>query len=923
MTDKIKFIKPVVKMLAGFGVLMLTSTSANAQSSVLSKEAQIEALKIGKIIVNDNLVTEEISSLSELGLSNDNPEEKIQKLLYYVDGTVSLSNKFDPADILNKYQQIVSEFGNERDKGVYELYELYLNNVDLENIGEKISPQLTETLKNKTQDKDWFIANTAWRLLSLLNSQVSEVINLPLALEQAQNAYKIIPNEVSPYVRNARILTLEQTTFLQIRLLNPELAIESTAELIAQKQAAGHPIDGSSLLNNLIYTLSEWREYKVSTELAKNVLELEKRFTPNVPGLTELRVGRILNNQGKFPEALSLIDNGLSTVEMKAIRKNLVLARITALAGIGKVSEAETELETFTSNLIGTKLNKSNKNLIAAKAAIAIAKGNRSEAFRLTTALNDATAQNFLTKYNTNTSNLLANLENSKNRQAEREIALERETELKQEQLEQQQDINQLLMILLGLLGSAAILAVLFARYRDKISKVLELKTHEAESADRMKSEFLGMVSHELRTPLNGIVGIADLLSNTAPSEDLRYKAGIILDSSLQLTSVVESIVDMSRIDGGKMELYPEMTDVHSIVMDLDRLWRPTLEEKGVTFTCFVDNTLLDSVMLDKARFRQCLNSLLSNAANFTETGRVHMHVTSAPVEGTQDMDITAIVADTGQGITEEVQARLFTPFLQADSSMTRKHGGAGLSLSIAQSLARMMGGDVTLVSNAGRGSEFTLKVRGEKSEAAQVLDEVEALLDSVDTAPISDTPVNTADILPTQMERDIDVVIEDKDTDIPIVPPVKDAILGPSMAFDPDNLRGLKVLIVEDIPANQDVIKLFLTPEGCETLCALNGQQALQVLETQSIDVVIMDIRMPEMDGIQATRAIRQTEASYRNIPIIALTADASAQTNAECMAAGTDIFLTKPVMARDLTEAIRFLRRFQETEEDEALTA
>ena len=241
--------------------------------------------------------------------------------------------------------------------------------MDLSNSRKSVYPDLTKTLKLKTQSEDWFIANTAWRLLAVLNSQTASR-NLPLALEQAQNAYKIIPSEVSSYVNSARILTLEQTTFLHNVLLNPELAIENTAELIKQKQDNNYPIDGSSLLNNLIYSLSEWREYQVSTKLAKDVLELEKKFGSNVPGLSELRVGRLLNNQGKFSEALPVLESGLSSVERKVIQKNLSLSHIVTLAGLGRSAEAERELNSIISKHYKSSDSVDDKNLNAAKAAI-------------------------------------------------------------------------------------------------------------------------------------------------------------------------------------------------------------------------------------------------------------------------------------------------------------------------------------------------------------------------------------------------------------------------------------------------------------------------------------------------------------------------------------------------------------------------
>jgi len=357
--------------------------------------------------------------------------------------------------------------------------------------------------------------------------------------------------------------------------------------------------------------------------------------------------------------------------------------------------------------------------------------------------------------------------------------------------------------------------------------------------------------------------------------------------------------------------------------MELDQLWRSTLEDKGITFTSFVDDSLSNDIIIDQVRFRQCIDNLLSNAVKFTESGRVHLHVTSEFISETDQTEITAIIADTGQGMSEEVQQKLFTPFLQADSTMTRKHGGSGLGLAITRSLARMMEGDVTMISKLGRGSEFTLTVRGKKSEAAQILDDVEAFIDEVDM-----TPISTQAAAHNELVHDI-MNFPDEPKNITVNTAQEIATpqtLGKAASEDyykpsTDDLRGLKILIVEDNPANQDVIKLFLNPEGCKSQCVTNGIEALDVLETQAIDIILMDIRMPDMDGIQTTQAIRNSGQDYKNTPIIALTADASPETNANCMAAGADIFLSKPVMARELIESIKFIRRDQDN--DKAVSA
>ena len=898
---------------------MNLASNAQAQSIIISDKDAKLAVSLSQLIETERLLTETIDSVDKLVLDDLSPEERLRHIRQYANGTISLSNSLKPAEILSAYETAIKVSGNKRDRSVFELHRIFLEKVNLADSNEN-TDELVKKLEKTATDEDWFIANNALLLLSALSASRN---NLNVALQQAQEAYNKIPNEISPYVTDARILTLTRTAYLNNFLLNPELAIENTADLIAQKQAAGYPIDGSSLLNNLLYSLSMWRESEVATQIAEIVLELEKEMGSNTPGLTELRVAQLYDQQSDFQNALIHSQKGLKVVEIPALKKALSFVEVNSLAGIGNISEARKKLDKLKEFRSVESRNDAYQLRIAkAELAIAIGNENKENTHKFSSKLLDLTTQNFLRSYNSKTSKLVASLESTKERQAEREASLKREAE-------QKTRVNQLLMIVVALLSLAMIFAIIFARYRDKISKQLAIKTAQAEDADRMKSEFLGMVSHELRTPLNGIVGIADLLAMQAPTADLRHKAGIILGSSNQLTHVIESIVDMSTIDGDKMELYPEPTNIQAIVTDLTQLWCPTIEAKGVTFTSFVDTILREEVIIDKARFRQCLDSLLSNAAKFTDNGRVHLHVTATSIEETRETEVTAIIADTGQGMSETVQKKLFTPFLQADSTMTRKHGGSGLGLAITQSLARMMGGDVTMVSNQGRGSEFTLTVRGKKSETAQLMDDVENLFDM---SPLADMEIVTQSQEPQNVPLEDLLTLDDYNealiepaplTEAEVIEDVSVEPLKSLPPIDTDNLRGLTVLIVEDIPANQDVLKLFLTPEGCKSLCAKNGIEALDILNTQTVDIILMDIRMPQMDGIETTRAIRSSNREYKNIPIIALTADVSAETNAACMAAGADIFLTKPVMARDLIESIRFIRRFQDHDEDASVNA
>lgn len=891
-------------------VIMGTTPISMAQS-VISEESIQTAIQLSQKIKSEKLITENITSLDALGLDKLPPQIRLRHIRQYAHGRIAHSNTFDSRKILDIYEQTLKQVGTQRDYAIFELHRPLLEGVNLLDPGAEIS-QLIRELELATDHEDWFVASNAWLLISVINSLAAD---RNLALQEAHEAFKKIPNEISPYVTDAHILTLTSTTYLNNLLLNTELAIENTADLIARKQAAGYSIDGASLLNNLLYSLSKWRENEVSAHIAQTVLELEKTYGSNTPGLTEMRVALLAERTGDFEKALTQARQGLAVVEIAALKNSLSFLEVNSLIALDKTAEAKSKFQELRESSQADK-NDFFTNIRSSKVDFhfAVNKGDKAEIYKLSNEMLDITTQELLKSYSADTAKLVASLENTKERQAEREAGLTREANLQRAKAEQRHRVNQLLLILLAILSLAASLAIIFARYRDNVSKELAIKTAEAEDADRMKSEFLGMVSHELRTPLNGIVGIADLLCMQAPTQDLRHKAGIILDSSNKLTHVIESIVDMSSIDGEKMQLISEPTNVQALVQTLEREWRPQIEKSGVAFTCFVQDSLRSEITIDKVRVRQCLNNLLSNAAKFTDKGRVHLHVTGKTL-GSDETEVTMIVADTGQGMNESVQSKLFTPFLQADSTMTRKHGGAGLGLAITRNLSRMMGGDVTMVSAEGRGSEFTLTLRGLNSQAVP-----------------QDLAIEAASGTPAETQKD--ELVLDNASALENEPKPLNVIGGSyftaqsqkSVLTDtPESeiLDGVKVLIVEDEPANQEVIKLFIDPKGCKSQCSGNGVEALDVLNTQAVDIILMDIRMPTMDGIETTRAIRESGREYADTPIIALTADVSAENNAECMAAGVDIFLTKPIKAHDLLEAMRYVRLAQLQDNDHCVHA
>jgi len=851
-----------------------------------------------------------------------------------IETSVGVQQTTETVDIINAIGEIVSlENGDERDQNIGKIYEDIISVLDQNNLIENADAVITKIAPYKTHD-DWFVASHAYIYSSLFHTYKRDYV---IALQEANTALELIPNELDPSVAEAKLYATEIIAYLHNLQSNTELAVKTTKELIDLRSEFGLEVNGVSLLNNLMYSFGNWRDHETGKALAEILLRIEENTENTTPGLTDFRVAEVYNELGEYNLALKHAQKTLNTSEIAVLVDGANTQSAIAYAGLGL-----TDLSIRTLKKLGPRFTREEllsipvpDGILYAEALIALNQGQGERAIRLMNRRTDVSIQEILARNNTDTTNLLANLENTRERQEERENALRREAQLKAAQLEAQKRINRLLIIVAALLAIATIAASIFARYRDKVSKELAIQTKAAQSADKMKTEFLGMVSHELRTPLNGIIGIADLLTNHHKDEDIRKKTKIILDSGNELTHIVESIIDMSHIDADKFVIYPDTVNPYEEIQDEIEIWRQQAETKGLLFTAFIDKQVDQDIKLDMARFRQCLRNLLSNAVKFTQDGRVHLHMTTE-LGTDQRLHIKTVIADTGQGITENVQSKLFTPFLQADSTMTRKYGGAGLNLAITRAIARMMDGDVTLISKADRGSEFTFTVQA--ATLGEDLNEVQDATAETESTPLKTNTKAIPDLTATidleadssetglleNIESNTELVDEngniltltdtyvepetDSDTDIASDDLIKDKVESSEPTYK-ESLEGLKVLIVEDMATNRDIIRLFLDPAGCICKEAENGQEALEMLQEDRYDVILIDIRMPVMDGIETTKIIRKTDNPHKDTPIIALTADSTSEVNAECLSVGMDIFLAKPVISADLTESILFL--------------
>jgi len=412
-------------------------------------------------------------------------------------------------------------------------------------------------------------------------------------------------------------------------------------------------------------------------------------------------------------------------------------------------------------------------------------------------------------------------------------------------------------------------------RIQDDLRKAIE----QSKKALSAKNAFLGRLSHEIRTPMNAVVGIADALIHHNSDPEIKPKLELIQTSAEKIIRIVDESLEHTKLAEAKIQLDPQASNPSKAVQSVCALWEQKAVENGIDLSCRIDENVPDSIVFDSHRFEQCLNNLVSNAVKFTPAGQVQVVLTTIEKNGKNNL--VTVVKDNGIGMNEAQLANLFEAYTQADSSISGRFGGTGLGMNITKQLIELMDGNITAKSSPSQGTviALSLPIQTEQKE--------------------EDHRNVTSGVLVEQLLEDA-------------APPASE-------------YGKLKVLVVDDNATNHLVVTSLLGSMVKEIEVAENGVEAIQALDNADdagaqFDVILMDIHMPIMDGIEATLAIRGSYKAYTDIPIVALTADPQYQQRRLCKNIGMDDALAKPIK---LTEVLGAFDRVFDSRETSELAA
>jgi len=425
----------------------------------------------------------------------------------------------------------------------------------------------------------------------------------------------------------------------------------------------------------------------------------------------------------------------------------------------------------------------------------------------------------------------------------------------------------------------------------------------QEKEASKAKSEFLARMSHEIRTPLNAIIGMSDSLKDEDLSEEVLDVVEDIETAAEGLHKLLSQTLDHAKLISDKMQIDLYMANIEEVIDTSFRLWRPQCSVKSIKLRRHIDPNLPKEALLDSFRLQQCLNNILSNAVKFTAEGQIDVIVKRANHKSHDSLVIA--IKDTGIGISPEDVSNIFDAFSQADNTISRRYGGTGLGMNITKQITELMGGTLKVKSTPGKGSVFAMIIPILKS----VEDLEQHRTELVQTPKAKTVSVKAQKPVAVKPEAPQEkLASEEKNTEKSrnILSTVTDIAKSAKADMESEKpFAGLSVLCVEDNPINQKVVERLIGKRVASLTCANNGREALDILSTMHVDVILMDIHMPVMDGIETTLEIRSSQEPWANVIIIALTADQEYQQKRICRNIGMNDTIGKPVKRADILEA------------------